>query len=64
DNRSSALAIRSNTSAWAAGREVAFALDVERRDDLNFDLAIGIPGNRAALSGVALPLQAVLLRKG
>src|SRR6516225_4154227 len=56
--RSRAPAMRSNTWAWPEGRAVALGLGVERRGDLDFDLAIGTPGNRAALSGRALPPQA------
>jgi hypothetical protein len=43
---------------------VAFGLGAERRGDLDFDLAIGTPGNRAALSGGAFPPQAVSSRNG
>jgi hypothetical protein len=56
--------MRSNTSTWPDGREAALGLGVERRGDLDFDLAIGTPGNRAALSGRALPPQAASPRKG
>src|SRR5262249_16565002 len=64
DNRSTASAMRSNTSAWPEGRAVALGLGVERRGHLDFDLVIGSPGKRGGFRGGALPPKGACQRKG
>src|SRR5262245_24390682 len=64
ESLSSAAAMRSNAASGPAGRAPAFGFGVGRRDDLDFDLAIGVSVNRAALSGAALVPQAAPRENG
>ncbi len=64
-SRSSASAMRASTAAPSAGRVAEDVLALTFDGDLDFDLAMeGTFGNCAALSGVALPLQAGRRRNG